>query len=393
MPRKRPQAPKKGAAPPPRERFSFVVAPAAPPKQKKKRTKRPEGERQKRRTEGLPVELLRLCLAELSHSPEALLVLAQVSREMWRLIRHNHAVMAHVYRFRFHWSFSPWHMERAVRPPSRGLWRPMDTWQTEGIPLSERSRFNAFVYRTLVMRYASRCSLCGGVGLDPQEYTSIWALGLTVCPTCLRANLVSHRALWLDYGVWVGALLPKRANALVNALEGMTSLKCTVFDMLRLTVFMFVHADTATARRALTGHPADLARGQRDRVGETLFLWRPHLQRVLRLDKARAVMPLRIAAADKLKAYVRHFNVQRLLRLAPKKGPPARWLERVMGRDPRPAWPLAVGARCYFEDFAVRAGGETLHSFRHVLGWNPTHSAPLRRALAAPSWREPGVFF
>lgn len=438
MPRKR-QTP---APPPPRERFSFVIrAPASPPSElpaalpKKTKTKKRKDaptasassgstyfatleKLSKKQRAGLcsssdsssgasasparhssdgrarlPPELLRLCLAELTEAHSTLLVLARVSRDMWRLIRHNHALLVHVYRQRFHWNFSPWHALSMVRPPSRGLWRPQDAWQTEGVPRCERARFNAFVYRVLVVRFASRCSLCGVVGLDHEDYTSIWALGLLACPTCLRANLISHRALWLDYGIWIGSALPKSANVTVNALEGTTCLNCSVFDMLKHTVFMFVHADTVAARRALTGHPADLSRGLRDRVGETLFLWRPHLQRVLRLDKARAVMPLRRAAAETLKAYVRQWNVQRLLRLAPKKGPPARWLERLMGRDPRPAWPLPSGAKCYFEDFPLRFCGETVHTFRHVLGWNPTHVAPLRRALAALSWREPGVYF
>ena len=378
-------------APPPKERFSFVPAP--PKKTSKKEAD--DSKRKKKAREAccvrLPAELLRLCLAELGDSPRTLLVLSRVSRDMRRLIRHNHALLAHVYRHHFHWRGSMWHTLPMLRPSANGLWWPGDTWQLEGVPLSERARFNAFVYRLMVVFFASRCSLCGVVGLACEEYTSIWALGLIACPLCLRANLISHRALWFDYGVWLGSSLPKRANALTNALEGTTCLHCTVFDMLRRTVYMFVHDDTTAARRRYTGHPADLVRGLRDRTSETLFMWRPHLQRVLRLDKARAVMPLRIAAAERLKAYVRLWNVQRLLRLSPKKGQPTRWLERLMGRDTRPAWPLPAGAKCHFEDCPLRSTGETLHSFRNVLGWSPPHTAPLHRALIKPGWREPSV--
>jgi hypothetical protein len=342
----------------------------------------------------LPADVLRMCLAELFLAPRTLLVLSSVSREMWRLIRHNHALLRHVYLHCYQWSYSHWYSVTSIMPPMHGMWTPKRTWETEGVPRAERSRFNAYVYRVMVMRYTRRCSLCGATwndDLDEGCRTSIWALGLIACSVCLRANLISHRALWFDYGVWLGGSLPTRTPAVSLAIEQPRYLKGTVFDMMRASVFMFVDGSASVARRRFTSHPADLGRSARDRETDTLFMWRPHLNRVLRLDKARAVMPLRIAAANKLKAYARLLEVQRLLKPMQKK-PLGTVLERLLSRDLRPAWPLLAGTHCYFEKFNLRPTGEKVRSFRDILGWNPHYTAALRRAWAPLSGSDRGVF-
>ena len=367
----------------PLERFCFVPPPLVV---KKARSKRPKAHRPFKRH--VSNDVLRLCLAELGNAPRALLVLSSVSREMWRLIRHNHALLSHVFLHTFYWNHGSWNALLALSPPHRGAWKPLRSWEIEGVPVRERTFFNAYIYRMLVMRFARHCSACGSTAFE-NECTPIWVLGLRLCPVCLRDNLISHRALWLDYGIWVGASLPERTNAVSLAIEESHSVRRTLFDALKTAVYMFVDHSNTTTRRRLTSHPADLV--GRGRHMDTLFMWRPHLVRVLRLDKARAVMPLRVAAANALKAYVRQRHVQHLLH----NGPRETAMERLMGRDLRPAGSGRTG--CYFEPFALRTTGDTLAMFRagintQPIGWKPHHGAPLRRAWAPLSFRERGLF-
>jgi hypothetical protein len=384
----------------PTERFSFcpVVVVEEEESASKKRKPRRSGsggvvvvKRKKPRvphTRTLPFDVLRLSLAELHDRPRTLLMLSSVSRELRQLIRHNHALLAHVYRHSIHWLCSHWLLGPAIEPPIGGMWTPKRAWETQGVPAADRERFNAYVYKLMVMQFAQHCSLCGPT---EEQCTPIWALGLRVCGVCMRANLVSHRALWLDYGVWVGGSLPTNTRAVALAIEWPFHVRgMTVFDMLKASVFMFVDRSVTAKRRAFTSHPADLVRGIRDREEDTLFMWRPHLNRVLRLDKARANMPLRIAAAETLKAYARLLNVQRLLQQKKAQSTP---LERLMGGDKRPAWPLPSGAKCYFSSFRLRPTGESIRAVSHGLGWNPHYTAPYRRAWAPLSAsKERGVY-
>jgi hypothetical protein len=113
----------------------------------------------------LPLTAWQRILVEVADSPRALVVLGMVNRELHQTIWSNHSLMRALF-FR-HWYWDPkahtllrglLHIEGETM--QRHYFTPLRRWETEGVPLEQRTRFNAYVHRMCVLRFAPWCSLC-----------------------------------------------------------------------------------------------------------------------------------------------------------------------------------------------------------------------------------------
>jgi hypothetical protein len=135
---------------------------------------------------------------------------------------------------------------------------------------------------------ATHCGLCGA----KHKLLQVWGLGMRVCSACMKDNLISGAALYHDYGI--------NFHHHAERLQG--------------TVYYFrCNLRVKELIKSLTRNPVDFSLENCSAV----FFWKPHLQKVVDLDAARANIkcPARIAAAQKVSAafralYVRLFLAQ-----------------------------------------------------------------------------------
>lgn len=178
-----------------------------------------------------------------------------------------------------------YHMNTLHTPTSWFLMR--SSWPSVGGVVTEATPFNARELETFA-QHAIRTtrvqtSPCCGVCRGKYRLQPVWGLGMKVCNSCLKDNLVSGAALFHEYGLNFNTLAAKLAG----------------------WVYCFhVPFKQKLVGQSLTYNPVDfdLANSQ-----SLVFFWRPHLAAVVDLEAARSSFrdPERAGAARKLTSSVR----------------------------------------------------------------------------------------
>jgi hypothetical protein len=250
----------------------------------------------------------------------ALVLLGAVNRRLRALLRHSHPWLREVFERRFHWDDE---LSRCLKLSSdlihnpTQMWRPQRAWRHADVPPEERGAFNAYVWRATVLSTVMACSVCRRWAGGPTALV-LWALTLRLCPDCAADKLISHRVLWHEYGLWLRQSMPADERWTTQVPECMRS--GSVLDYLLDTCFAFPDYAAPEHRVWRSRSVHDLAvpgtgrrRGPAVRRPEyVLFFWRPHVERVLRLD--RTYVARRAAAGATLMGYVLRWAMHRTMR-------------------------------------------------------------------------------
>ena len=147
------------------------------------------------------------------------------------------------------------------------------------LQLARHSRKRACLQST------KRCGMCGA----RRHHYPFWGLGMRVCKLCLKQNLVSGSALYLDYG------LDFTKNRLLRSLAG--------------SVFFFgLEKKAAHIRDYLSHNPADFA--SPGMPGEHTFFWKPHLLKQMDLPACKTAHLLARALVPRVTAAIRALCVR-----------------------------------------------------------------------------------
>jgi hypothetical protein len=166
------------------------------------------------------------------------------------------------------------------------------------LDLSRHSR------KRVCLQEAQRCGMCGAT----RHHYPFWALGMRVCKLCLKQNLVSGSALYLDYG------LDFTSRGLIR------SMAARVF-------FFEIEKKAGRVRECLSHNPADfMCPGM---PGDHTFFWKPHLGKVVDLDAAARRLRLARSLVPRLTAAAR-----------------ALYVRLVIGNNGRPLSPIS--SHCFF---------------------------------------------
>jgi len=139
--------------------------------------------------------------------------------------------------------------------------------------------------KRVCLQEAPCCGLCGA----RRHHHPFWALGMRVCTVCLKLNLVSGSALYIDYG------LDFTHGGFMRAVAE--------------RVFFFgVERRVCHVRDCLSHNPADFMCP--NLAGEHTFFWKPHLAAVVDLPAAAARLRSARALAPRLSAAVRALYVR-----------------------------------------------------------------------------------
>lgn len=193
------------------------------------------------------------------------------------------------------------------------------------LALSRHSR------KRVCLQEAQRCGVCGA----RRHHYPFWGLGMRVCKLCLKQNLVSGSALYLDYGI------DFTRDQLVRSMAD--------------RVFFFgVEKKDAFVRDYFSHNPADFAAPAPP--GEQTFFWKPHLARLIDLPAAADRLRLARSLVPRITAAVRALHVR-----------------LVIGNNGRPLSP--VSSHCFFLKGAPDA--ERAFIAMHI----PLHLSPVYTAL------------
>jgi hypothetical protein len=281
-----------------------------PPKKRRRRGLR------ERHLGGLEEEFIDHVLAQLARiSPRHVLLMAMTSRWWRERIYSDHAMWASLYRTfeqKQDLSIESYNVQQAVTVPNvlpfhpwpKG--RPTDyDWYDKGIPLEDQSIFNRYVRKVVGLGHIKRCGVCGSRKGAPRPY---WSLSMRVCTSCLRENLVSDRALLLDYGVSITERLPGRLDE--GVVLARRADRGVLLQACQLRVFYFASFITNKQRERFTHNPADF---EKPRISERyLFFWRPHLEKIIDLGERRAKHNTRQKAEATLSARLRMAHQHRI---------------------------------------------------------------------------------
>ena len=204
----------------------------------------------------------------------------------------------------------------------------------------------AIIWRLCVLRFAPWCTLCHGhCGRQAAPLFALDGAAVRVCGGCLPDAFVSHTALYHEYGVWVGEVLPDSmqqpppppaaAAAAAGGASGGAAAggaeppKRTLLDELVATTYYAIDRSVPRQRARMSRAACDL----RDAGAKepAVFFWRAHLGRTLRLDKALRGRAAAAAARDRLSSIMRRWALQRLMR----RGARALRLARLGRREAR----------------------------------------------------------
>ena len=147
------------------------------------------------------------------------------------------------------------------------------------LELSRHSR------RRVSLQVAQRCGLCGA----RRNHYPFWALGMRVCKVCLKQNLVSGSALYLDYGL--------------------DFTRAELFRSIAPSVFFFgIEKKAAQIRDYFSHNPADFVAPHLQ--GEHTFFWKPHLRMAVDLPAAAHRLCLARSLVPRLTAAIRALYVR-----------------------------------------------------------------------------------
>lgn len=150
------------------------------------------------------------------------------------------------------------------------------------------------IYRKVtVLRCVPCCGLCGSVRHSTKPF---WCLGMRVCRHCVQANLVSSLALYERF--WVTFNRPLQWHR--NFVDAVTY----------MNVFYFSTRLTPLQRMEFSCDRLDFPGGART----VWFFWRPHLARVLNMEKLEREGHDKHAAASAIRAHARRALILRALR-------------------------------------------------------------------------------
>ena len=338
------------------------------------------------------------------NNTRSLVLLSGVNRALRGLIHDNHALMRYLYEKHWSWYVAAHRMINlnrtpdALHAPREPTWQPLECWRRDkaSVPAEERGRFNRYVWRICVQTYAPWCSICHAE-TPGDRCANGWVMGLRICAACLPECFVSHRVLWREHGVWVGSLIgvPAAPKAIDDAVEKPKKKKAVVvvgneeeaaakkkdektykplLRILQRSVYSVIDESIPTDRKALTQSMHDLrgvpGSGRGGGSAITYLFWKAHLPRVLRLDKARAAIPVRQRGASKLSAFAARWIVQRQL----YGGPRSNAIARIRNRD----------ARKWMKEPGEYIGNMDMLPVRHAAdaGQDPLWTMPMDRAWA-----------
>jgi hypothetical protein len=167
----------------------------------------------------------------------------------------------------------------------------MDQMPTDEDPFHKMKTMR--LYRQItVLRVNPRCGMCGTVR---HSTLPVWCLGMRVCKYCMQANLISSKVLFDRY--WVDMRRPVPGHeSFVNAIAG--------------RVFYFNCNTTAFQRMAYTFDPTDFPGGMR----AMYFFWKPHLAKVVDMERLAREAEEKHTAAGLLRSVVRRSLLQRMTR-------------------------------------------------------------------------------
>lgn len=137
----------------------------------------------------------------------------------------------------------------------------------------------------MIQVYRLSFSPCCGICRSKFKLQSVWGLGMRVCNSCFKDNLVSGAVLFHEYGINFNNLVPK--------LAGKVYCFHSTFKPRAMSQF-------------LSYNPIDFEAANAQSL---VFFWKPHLAKVVDLEAAKRELrdPDRISAAKKLTSSVQAF--------------------------------------------------------------------------------------
>jgi hypothetical protein len=256
---------------------------------------------------GLPTEVLDKILEYMvtSRAPLSVVKLSMVNREFRQGVAANVDVWYKLYLF---WRGIPRNASAQVRT-SRGLLTLRPTYpmslpnfqirpppvtlllslDKQPVPEHERRRIVA-VYRKIVMLQCLPC--CGMCGTRRHRTKPFWCLGMRICRQCVVTNMISSMALFERF--WITFNTP---------VHGYRSF----VDAIQLSVFYFQTRLTPNQRLEFSQDKIDFPGGMRT----IWFFWRPHLDRVLNMERLEQEGKEKHAAASVVRGFARRCLILR----------------------------------------------------------------------------------
>ncbi len=153
-----------------------------------------------------------------------------------------------------------------------------------------------------------------------------------MCWLCLRENLISDRALYLEYGVRLSdefTEMPVARSS--NSETAVARHRVSVFKELKAHCYFIVSSDGYRERLKYSHTPVDFDDAVPNRVTDLLFFWRPHLSRCILLEKARRHVERREKAIRQLGGIMGRWGVRREMERAVRHcAPRGNWFDRYM---------------------------------------------------------------
>lgn len=158
-----------------------------------------------------------------------------------------------------------------------------------------------FVYRKITALKCVRC--CGLCGSMRRATKPFWCLGMRLCRWCVQANLVSSLALYERYWITFGRPIQTHRSFV---------------DAVCMNVFLFSTRVTPRQRMEYSCDRMDFPGG----IRTVWFFWKPHLARVLDMERLAREGQEKHAGASVVRGFVRRMLVLRVMRgVAGVRGP------------------------------------------------------------------------
>lgn len=135
---------------------------------------------------------------------------------------------------------------------------------------------------------------CGMCGTTRHQTKAYWTLGMRVCRQCMQANLISCRVLYERYWITFSRVVQ----------DGQTFV-----DRIHLNAFYFRTRTTPNQRLEYSTDKLDFPGGTRN----VWFFWKPHLNKILDMDRLEREGQAKHEAAKVLRAFARRATVLRTL--------------------------------------------------------------------------------